>query len=88
MNKIIFSPHVNELLRSPLRLYLDLNGTWDFTLDPEKQGDPIRYTEGDMEFDDTIQVPGCLEAQGKGLTYGAITPPAWSGTCDYPYLGI
>lgn len=88
MNKIIFSPRVNELLRSPLRLYLDLNGTWDFTLDPEKQGDPIRYTEGDMEFDDTIQVPGCLEAQGKGLTYGVITPPAWSGTCDYPYLGI
>ncbi|MDL2232560.1 hypothetical protein LJC63_03145 [Ruminococcaceae bacterium OttesenSCG-928-L11] len=82
----VLSPRVNELYRSPLRTYIDLNGQWDFQLDPDNTGEEKGFPSG-AALDDTIVVPGCLEAQQKGLHYGPIVQPGWSGSSDVPYFG-
>lgn len=88
MKQAVLPIRVNELKRSEIRNYLDLDGTWFFTLDENNQGESAGYQNGTTDFGDTILVPGCLEAQGKGLVYGELTQPAWSGTCDHPYMGV
>lgn len=65
-----FQPvRVNELVRSPYRTYLELNGTWNFELDPQRAGEKENWQAGNKAFSDNISVPGSLEAQGKGLEY-------------------
>jgi len=59
---------VNPVVRSGLRAPLDLNGEWDFAMDPKLAGE----TEGwyrpqtDLPSPRKITVPGCWEAQGVG----------------------
>lgn len=78
---------VNELTRSENRQYLDLNGEWEFQLDREDIGEDTGFYFESNHFNDTIMVPGCLEAQGKGLRYLEPQSPRWAGTCDMPYPG-
>jgi hypothetical protein len=62
-------PRINELHRSPQRLYLDLNGEWLATI--AKLDDPSKAP--DSAFDLRLQVPGCLEGQGLGMDIPPLT---------------
>lgn len=79
---------VNELLPSSQRLYKSLDGIWHFDLDSLDVGEEDGWYMGKHVFTDSIRVPGCLAAQGKGLSYLPLTEPRWAGTSDKPYLGI
>ncbi len=79
---------VNELVRSKDRDYLDLSGEWEFELDPEDAGEERERFRSPAGLPDRIQVPGCLEAQGKGLRHLPLRRPGWAGTCDLPYRGV
>ena len=79
---------VHELYPSLHRKYRILDGTWKFMLDPENAGECLGYSSSDEGYHDTIEVPGCLEAQGKGITYHEPERPGWWGTSDRPYLGV
>ncbi len=78
---------VNELHPSSQRLYYSLDGEWQFDLDSMTIGEEKGWHKGRHDFSDNIRVPGCLEAQGKGLTYLPLSAPRWAGTSDKPYLG-
>src|SRR5215217_3025065 len=60
---------------------IELNGTWDFKLDPQDQGLASRWPEGAAAFDRTIVVPGAWQAQGVGEPQGTLrhdyAGPAW-----------
>ena len=60
---------------------IDLNGTWEFRLDPQSQGDTERWYSQQARFTDSIQVPGCWQAQGFGTRSGILrndySGPAW-----------
>jgi hypothetical protein len=43
---------------------IDLSGPWRFALDPQDHG--IKATPDNWRFPDTIELPGCLQAQGFG----------------------
>lgn len=45
---------------------LSLDGEWRFQLDPQRCGETHRWDDNNMTFVDTIQVPGCWDAQGFG----------------------
>lgn len=59
---------VNPAIRSDLRPTLDLNGEWDFAVDPKLSGESAGwYQPGNaLPSARTITVPGCWEAQGVG----------------------
>jgi beta-galactosidase/beta-glucuronidase len=63
------------------RSRIELNGTWDFKLDPQDQGLASRWPEGAAAFDRTIVVPGAWQAQGIGEPRGTLrhdyAGPAW-----------
>jgi len=44
----------------------DLNGTWQFRLDPKDEGVAERWFAADVAFPDKIQVPGNWQSQGFG----------------------
>jgi len=46
------------------RTHLSLSGTWRFALDPQDLG--IKASPDKWRFPDTIELPGCLQAQGFG----------------------
>ena len=79
---------VNELAPSAARRIQNLAGRWAFALDPEKTGEKNGWWRPEHMLGDTITVPGCLEAEGKGITHLPITRPLWSGTMDLPFLGV
>ncbi len=79
---------VHELYPSEHRRYRVLDGTWSFVLDPSGTGEQNGLAASCEHYDDTITVPGCLEAQGKGITYAEPERPGWWGTSDKPYLGV
>ena len=79
---------VNELIHSIYRSYLDLNGKWQFQLDPQNIGEESGFFRPDFVLDDTITVPGCLDAQGKGLKYFPVTQPERWGGPDRSYHGV
>src|SRR5262245_1268559 len=54
------------------RARLDLNGQWQFRLDPQNEGEASRWHSTDTPFSKTIQVPGCWQAQGFGERSGII----------------
>ena len=73
---------------------LDLNGTWQFRLDPQEQGEAQAWHSKAVEFTREIRVPGAWQAQGVGEPKGALrhdyagtawyrrtvpVPQAWSG---------
>jgi beta-galactosidase len=51
---------------------IDLNGTWQFRLDPRGQGDSGQWHSAAVPFADSIQVPGCWQAQGFGSPDGIL----------------
>lgn len=55
---------VPGLMTSTTREQVDLNGTWEFALDPEEAG--IREQWWQRPLDSSIQVPGSWEEQGYG----------------------
>lgn len=65
-----------------------LDGTWRFALDPADEGLSRALHRSEGNYDDTIAVPGCLEAQGKGMTLVPPEQPGWWGTSDKPYFGV
>ena len=52
--------------RLPYRPQVDLNGAWEFRLDPEGIGKAQGWPEGQGVFDRTINLPGVPQAQGIG----------------------
>jgi beta-galactosidase len=54
---------------------ISLCGRWQFQLDPKSVGERERWFDGHRAFADVIEVPGCWDAQGKGVK-GAITTVA------------
>jgi len=78
---------VHSVLKTDLRKILSLDGVWDFTLDRENVGKAENWQQDTKKFDDTILVPGCLEGQGKGVSYIEPQRPNWAGTSDVPYFG-
>lgn len=59
---------VNPALRSQLRQTMSLDGKWDFSIDPKRQGDKEHWYRPDVPLPNAtkIQVPNCWEAQGIG----------------------
>ena len=54
------------------RVHIDLNGTWDFRLDPQDQGEAQAWHSSGVAFTRTIAVPGAWQAQGVGEAKGAL----------------
>ena len=51
---------------------LDLNGKWEFRLDPQEQGEAQAWHSAGVEFTRGIEVPGAWQAQGVGEPRGAL----------------
>jgi hypothetical protein len=58
------------LLAAQARQRIDLNGQWQFRLDPQNAGISTRWYAGSGGFPDTIDVPGSWQAQGFGKPSG------------------
>ncbi|HEV2324343.1 MAG TPA: hypothetical protein VGS10_10390 [Terracidiphilus sp.] len=73
---------------------MDLDGQWDFRLDPQNVGVSERWFDPQSQFTDAITVPGAWEAQGYGEPSGnlrhqyegaawyrkhLVIPSAWNG---------
>src|ERR1700693_1164011 len=67
---------------NPVRLRMDLNGAWQFRLDPGGVGQREQWYGSQVEFPDSIQVPGCWQAQGFGEPSG-ILRHQYAGTAWY-----
>ena len=50
----------------PARARLDLDGRWEFRMDPKDQGVSEQWFSADASYPDKITVPGCWQAQGFG----------------------
>ena len=59
---------VSPVVASPLRQAISLDGTWDFATDPNQIGEAQKWFEPATALPgkQSIQVPGCWEAQGIG----------------------
>lgn len=88
--------------QSAPRPSLDLNGSWQFRLDPGSQGEQARWHDGREPFTSTIQVPGAWQAQGFGPPSGILrnhyvgkawyrrevaVPAAWEGKTVLLHVG-
>ena len=67
---------------TPMRLRIDLNGAWQFRLDPGVVGEREQWYAAPVAFPDSIQVPGCWQAQGFGKPSG-ILGHQFAGTAWY-----
>jgi len=54
------------------RARIDLNGQWQFRLDPRNEGEASGWYSRETPFSEAIQVPGCWQAQGFGERSGII----------------
>ena len=54
------------------RAHVDLDGEWDFRLDPQDEGEAQAWHSGRVPFTRTITVPGAWQAQGVGEAKGAL----------------
>lgn len=54
------------------RARIDLNGQWQFRLDPRNEGEAAHWFSPDAAFSESIQVPGCWQAQGFGERSGIL----------------
>lgn len=61
---------------------INLNGSWEFRMDPDEAGIAQRWFLGTTEFTDHIRVPGSWQAQGFGDPSGNIRHH-YSGTAWY-----
>jgi hypothetical protein len=59
---------VHPAVRSPLRPFLNLDGPWDFSTDPNLEGETQEWFQPGKPLPGArqLQVPGCWEAQGVG----------------------
>ncbi|HJN15948.1 MAG TPA: LamG-like jellyroll fold domain-containing protein [Armatimonadota bacterium] len=57
---------VKPVFPSEARERVELDGTWQFRMDPQGVGDWENWSSGSTPFSDTIRVPGSWEAQGFG----------------------
>ena len=64
------------------RQQLDLDGTWEFRLDPENAGLQQKWFSQSEKFPDSIHVPGAWQAQGFGKPSGNLRHQ-YSGTAWY-----
>lgn len=58
--------------RTQERAHIDLNGRWEFRLDPDSQGEAGGWASGDEQFPESILVPGAWQAQGFGKPSGVL----------------
>ena len=85
-----------------LQVCADLNGTWQFRLDPKDEGVAGRWFAADVAFSDKIQVPGNWQSQGFGPSHAHLrhdyqgkawyrrtltAPTAWAGKRVWLCLG-
>lgn len=54
------------------RARIDLNGKWEFRLDPQSRGEATGWSSGSERFAETILVPGAWQAQGFGQRSGVL----------------
>jgi beta-galactosidase len=71
------------------RARIELNGTWEFRLDPNDDGEVQAWHSADADYPRSITVPGAWQAQGVGEPNGVIrhdyAGPAWyRRTIDIP----
>lgn len=64
------------------RSRIDLNGSWEFQLDPAAAGERAGWASGTVALTGRIQVPGCWQAQGYGEPSGVLRH-AFSGAAWY-----
>lgn len=60
------------LLGADGRARIDLDGAWQFRMDPQGAGEASGWQSKGTAFPDTIQVPGCWQAQGFGTRSGIL----------------
>lgn len=87
---------------SQARPRLDLNGTWQFRLDPDDKGETERWFAAEGNYPDKILVPGNWQAQGFGPAQGHLrnnyqgkawyrrtvtVPGDWAGRRIWLHLG-
>jgi beta-galactosidase len=58
------------LYGSESRPRIDLDGVWQFRMDPQGAGEADGWHSEGVSFSDTIRVPGCWQAQGFGKPSG------------------
>lgn len=71
------------------RAHIELNGTWEFRLDPNDDGEVQAWHSADADYPRSITVPGAWQAQGVGEPNGVIrhdyAGPTWyRRTIDIP----
>ena len=59
--------------RSIIRPQIDLDGEWEFRIDPKDVGQQERWFDASVPFEDKIVVPGAWDAQGIGEETDKIT---------------
>lgn len=58
--------------RAQERTQIDLNGKWEFRLDPDSRGEAGGWASGRERFQESILVPGAWQAQGFGERSGVL----------------
>ncbi len=70
--------------------WLNLNGTWQFEMDPGCSGRARGMTDPDYQLNDTITLPFCPESKLSGVQYTDFMPCVWyrrSVTVPESFLG-
>jgi len=57
---------VNPAVRHPEERFLDLDGIWQFRLDPGDEGVKQKWFNNAVVFTEKVSVPGCWQGQGFG----------------------
>ena len=57
---------------SESRPRIELDGVWQFRMDPQGAGEVEAWHSAGVTFSDTIRVPGCWQAQGFGTPSGIL----------------
>ncbi len=71
-------PAASGPLAAPPQSVMDLNGSWQFRMDPKNEGEAAAWFGAEASYPDTIQVPGNWQAQGFGEP-GGITRHNYQG---------
>ena len=57
--------------------WLNLNGTWQFEMDPGNSGEERGLFQPDVPFSREIRVPFCMESRLSGIGYTDFMPSVW-----------
>ncbi len=57
--------------------WLNLNGTWQFEMDPGNSGEERELFQPDAPFSREIRVPFCMESRLSGIGYTDFMPSVW-----------